>query len=197
MRKPVVIAIHYQNEVLHPQGGIRVGVAADSPERAGLIEAAGRLLTGARSLGVPVISVRIAFRPDYADVIANCRQFSDIVSSGVMIEGSWGAGFHEALGPLEGEFIVTHTRNNPFYGSALEQVLTKLGATQLIFAGIATNYAVEHGVRHASDTGWDVVVASDACSAGDRTLHDASLRSLSRLAAILTVEEILSGLERC
>lgn len=188
----VVIAVHYQNEVLHPDGQIRVGVAADSPARAGLIDAAARLLTGARAKGVPVISVRIAFRPDHADVITNCRLFRDVAASGAMRDGSWGAEFFADLGPQPGEFVVTHSRNNPFYGSPLEQVLEKLQAKRLIFAGIATNYAVEHGVRHAADLGFEVVIARDACSAAEPDLHEASLRTMSRLATIGLVDDILN-----
>src|SRR5579883_2668163 len=38
--KSVVLALHYQNEVLHPDGKIRVGVAEGDTGRANLIRAA-------------------------------------------------------------------------------------------------------------------------------------------------------------
>ena len=85
-----VIALHYQNEVLHPEGKIRFGFADGARGRDALLAAAKRLLDGARSYRVPVISVRIAFRSDYADVIANNEMYRRVVASGAMKEGSWG-----------------------------------------------------------------------------------------------------------
>jgi nicotinamidase-related amidase len=180
----VVLAIHYQNEVLHPQGRIRLGVAEDEPRRAGVVDAARKLLSGARTRDIPIISIRIAFRPDYADVIQNCRIFRDVVAARAMVEGSWGAAFHEGLGPAEGEFVVKHTRTNAFLFSPLEEHLKCLGARRLIVAGIATNSAVEATARHASDIGYTVCVAADACSAGDAALHEASLRNLALVAEV-------------
>ncbi len=188
------LALHFQNEVIHPAGAIRVGVAEHSPGRARLIATAGRLLAGMRAAAVPVVSVRIAFRPDHADVVANCRIFRDVIRLGAMAEGSWGAEFFEALGPLPGEHVVKHTRTNAFFGSPLEEVLRCLDARRLIVAGVSTNSVVEATVRHASDAGYEVTVAADACSAGDPELHAASLRNMELIAEVMTVEDVLAGL---
>jgi len=115
----VVLALHYQNEVVHPQGRIRLGIAEDDPGRHAVIAAAKRLLAGARAHNVPVISVRIAFAPDYIDVKTNAEIWRRVVANKVMAEGSWGAEFYEGLAPLPGETVVTHCRNDAFYGSAL------------------------------------------------------------------------------
>ena len=186
-----VLAVHYQNEVLHAQGRIRLGVAEDAPRRAAVVTAAARMLSGARTRRIPVISIRIAFRPDHADVIQNCKIFRDVVASRAMVEGSWGAEFHDGLGPIDGEFVVKHRRTNAFLFSPLEEHLKCLGVERLIIAGIATNSAVEATARHASDIGYTVCVAADACSASDATLHDASLRNLALVADIEEVASLL------
>ena len=191
--RTVCLAMHYQNEVLHGQGKIKVGVAEHDSRRQGVVDAAGKLLGGMRAHAVPVVSVRIAFRPDHRDVIQNCPIFRAVAASGAMAEGSWGAEFHEGLGPLPDEFVVKHSRVNGFYGSTLEQVLHQLGARRLVVAGIATNSTVEHTVRHASDMGFEVIVAQDACSAGDPRLHQASLDNMALVAEISTVAQALAG----
>lgn len=89
--KTLVIAMHYQNEVLDPRGKIKVGIATDDPNRAALKGNAARLLAGARGLGIPVISVRIAFNRGHADVIQNCKIFRDVVANGAMVEGRLGS----------------------------------------------------------------------------------------------------------
>ena len=188
----VLLALHYQNEVLHKSGRIRLGVAEHDPARDAVVAAAKRLLDGARAHRVPVVSVRIAFRPDHADVIANAEIWRRVVAGKVMAEGSWGAAFHDGLGPLPGEFVVTHGRNNAFYASPLEAIVHRLAPARLILAGVATNFVVESTARHASDVGYDTVIASDACSAASPEAHRASLASLAMLATVATVDEIIA-----
>ncbi len=187
-----VLAIHYQNDVLHADGKIHLGVA--DADRAALIQAARALQAGARACRRPIIHVRIAFRPDYSDLTPNCEMFRRVIASGAMAEGSWGAQFYEGLGPRDGEAVVTHNRNNAFHGSQLAVRLDRLGARRLVIAGVATTYAVEHTARHAADAGYEVVVARDACSAADRDAHEASLKALSLLATISTVAQSVAAL---
>jgi nicotinamidase-related amidase len=192
----VVLALHYQNEVVHPQGRIRLGIAEDSPERLAVIAAAKRLLAGARARGVKVISVRIAFAPDYAGVATNAEIWRRVVASKVMAEGSWGAEFYEGLAPLPGEAVVTHTRNNAFHASPLQSAVDRLAPSRLVIAGIATNLVVESTARHASDAGYDTVVVADACSAASSEIHRASLASLAMLTTIRTADEIIDEWRR-
>jgi biuret amidohydrolase len=192
----VLLALHYQNEVLHPEGRIRLGVAEDSPERLAVIQAARRLLAGARAHGVPVISVRIAFAPDYSNVTTNAEIWRRVVASKVMAEGSWGTAFHDGLAPLPGEAVITHTRNNAFHASPLQSAVDRLAPSRLIIAGIATNFTVESTARYASDAGYDTVVIADACSAASPEIHRASLASLAMLAAIRTADEMIAEWEQ-
>jgi nicotinamidase-related amidase len=182
-----VLALHYQNDVLHPDGKIRVGLSADSPLRAGVIAAAEQLLQAARARALPIVHVRIAFRPDYADLLANAPIFRNVANIGAVCEGSWGAAFYDSLAPREGdprEFVVTHKRVNAFYDSPLETILRAVGARQLVIAGVATHSVVESTVRHAVDMGYDVVVAAKACAAGDPNAHAASLDSMRLIAEV-------------
>lgn len=146
----------------------------------------------ARALDVPVVSVRIAFNPGHADVIQNCKIFRDVVANGAMVEGSWGAEFHDGLGPVGDEFVFKHSRVNAFYGSQLEDILRVLKAERLVIAGVATNSVVETSARHAADMGYEVVVASDACSCARLDLHEASLENMRYIAEVKAVEQLLN-----
>jgi nicotinamidase-related amidase len=189
----VVVALHLQNEVLHPDGKIRFGFAEGAAGRAGVVKAARGVLDGARRHGVPGVSVRIAFRPDFKDVVANCEIFRRVAASGAMAEGSWGAEFFDGLGPRPDEFVVHHTRINGFHGSALEETLGRYRPRTLVLLGIATNYVVEHTARHACDMGYRVVVVRDACSAATAEAHEASLRALAVLADVRTARQVVRG----
>lgn len=196
MANTALIAMHYQNEVLHPHGRIKVGMAETNDNRERVQERAAALLAFARALRIPVISVRIAFLPDHSDVIQNCRIFRDVVRNGAMVDGSWGAEFHEGLGPIAGEHVVKHTRVNAFYGSQLEEILRVLDARRLIMAGIATNSVVSTSVAHAADAGYEVIVAEDACSSGRPALHAACMENMRLVAEVMTVDEIIASIAR-
>src|SRR6478609_6492468 len=165
-----VLALHYQNDVLHADGKIRVGLDADSGARQRLLDNAAALLEGARLHALPIVHVRIAFRPDYADLLPNCDIFRNVATIGAVPEGQWGSAFYDGLHPLAGsarEFVVKHTRISAFYGTPLEETLRLLGARRLVVAGVATHSVVEGTVRHAADIGFSVMVAEDACASAD------------------------------
>ncbi|CAB3704134.1 cysteine hydrolase family protein [Achromobacter pestifer] len=185
MPDTAVLALHYQNDVLHPDGKIRVGLDADSGARQRLLDNATALLDGARARALPIVHVRIAFRPDYADLLANCAIFRNVATIGAVPEGQWGSAFYDGLQPLAGsprEFIVKHTRISAFYGTPLEETLRVIGARRLVVAGVATHSVVEGTVRHAADIGFDVMVAEDACASADEAVHQASLASMRLIA---------------
>jgi nicotinamidase-related amidase len=187
-----VLALHYQNDVLHADGKIRVGLDADSGARQRLLDNAAALLEGARLHALPIVHVRIAFRPDYADLLPNCDIFRNVARIGAVPEGQWGSEFYDGLQPLAGsarEFVVKHTRISAFYGTPLEETLRLLGARRLVVAGVATHSVVEGSVRHAADIGFSVMVAEDACASADPAVHAASLASMRLIAQTAPVAD--------
>lgn len=86
-----LLALHFQNDVLHADGKIRVGIDDDS-RRADLIDNARRLLADARKLGWLIVHVRVAFRPDYADLPRNMPIFARVAEIGAVQDGSLGGG---------------------------------------------------------------------------------------------------------
>ena len=195
MRAPVVLALHYQNDQLHPEGRIRVGLSEDDPARAHLIAAAGRLLAGARARGWPIIHVRMAFRPDYADLARNTPIFRKTAEIGAVRDGHWGSEFFAELAPLDSprEFAFKHNRISAFYGTELESLLRLLDARQLVIGGIATHSVVESTVRDAADRGYEVTVAADACAAAG-TAHSNALASMRLIAEVGDVDGALVAL---
>lgn len=189
-----VLALHYQNDVLHADGKIRVGMEAQSEVRQRVLRAAKALLAGARAQHLPIVHVRIAFRPDYADLLTNCAVFRSVQRIGAVQEGQWGSAFYDGLEPLADssrEFVVKHTRISAFYGTPMEEILRTLGVNRLVVAGVATHSVVEGTVRHASDIGFEVMVAEDACASADAAVHEASLASMQLIAQRGSVDEAL------
>jgi nicotinamidase-related amidase len=195
--RPVVLALHYQNDVLHPEGRIRVGLAADDPARTAVVESAGLMLKEARRRAWPIVHVRIAFREDYADCPRNTPIFRRTVELGAVRDGQWGAEFITGLQPCAGplEFVVTHTRISAFAGTPLQHLLTMLRATRLLIGGVATHSVVEGTARDAADRGFEVWIAADACAAAGASAHDAALQSMALIASVTTVQAAVQVLE--
>ena len=190
-----VLAVHYQNENCHPDGKIAIGMAADAQAwRQRTIAAATRLMAGARRLGIPLIHLRLAVKPDFSDVLANAPMFRQWLEQEAWKDGSWGARFLAELAPVADELQVTHIRNNVFHGSALQDALDDIGPTRLIVAGVSTALAVEGAVRHAADVGYVVSVAHDACQTASLEAHEAALRTMAMFAEVRSVDEILAEL---
>jgi nicotinamidase-related amidase len=190
--RTVLIALHYQNDVIHPKGAIKLGIAeSDDVARKRLVEKAGQLLAGARALEVPVVHVRTARPADPRTFPVNAPIFRNVVAIGACIDGQWGSDFFDELGPTPGETVVVHNRVNGFYDSMLETRLRELGATHLVLAGVATNSCVEHTARHAADMGYVVTVAHDACSAARPEVHEAALFNIGLVGTVSTVEDVI------
>ena len=189
-----VLAIHYQNENCHPDGKIRVGIAADADWRWARLGNAKRLLEGARAADVSIIHVRLAVPPDYCGVSANTELIREWMALGAWREDTWGTAFIQSLEPKADDFVITHTRNSAFYNTTLDEILFQLGVRNLVCAGVSTAYAVEGTVRHATDIGYEVTVAADACSTATHAQHENALAAMKLLADIKTVDEILADL---
>ena len=193
VRHTAVLALHLQNEVLHAQGRIRVGLGEHDPRRDAVMSNARRLLAWARVHDLPIVFVRIAFRPGHVDVIQNCRVFRDVVRLDAMVEGSWGAEFVDTLAPLPGserEFVVTHQRISAFHGTPLRDLLTALGIRHLVVAGVSTHSVVATSVAAAADAGYEVTVIADACASADPAMHEAALRSMELVAEVRGMREL-------
>lgn len=70
--------------------------------------------------------------------------------------------------PRVGEIVLGKEANSAFIGTELETILTELGATDLVIAGVLTNNSLEATVRHAGNLGYRVFVPQDACWAVDK-----------------------------
>ncbi len=190
----VLLALHYQNENCHPEGKIKVGIAADAPWREERMSNAKRLFAAFRSANVPIVHVRLAVHKDYVDVIANTPIIREWVKLGAWREGTWGVEFLEGLEPEGDELVVTHTRNSVLHGCSLADALVALGAQHLYFAGVSTAYVVEGSVRHATDIGYPCTVVADACSTATELQHNNALDAMRLLADVANVDDVLARL---
>jgi nicotinamidase-related amidase len=187
MADTAVLLVDMQNEVLHPDGAL----AADFPGRAGpLLDAVGRLVAWAHEREVPVIWLRLAFRPGHYDAVRDSMSRR----RGTLVDGSWGAQLLDGLGRADDDIVITKKRPSGFFDTDLRVVLRGLGIERLIVGGVSTNWAVESTVRDGHSHDVEMVVVREAVGTPYDDLHDASLRSMASVfAKVVALEDVLAG----
>jgi len=97
------------------------------------------------------------------------------------------------LTPETHDILIEKPTQNLFVGTPVEMILRNRGIKTLVFTGIATDIGVETSARDAGARGFYPVVVSDGVSSMDREAHERSLQSLSRMAIVATMSEILAA----
>lgn len=152
-------------------------------------------LAAARASQVPVIFVRVAFRPGYPDVSPNNLSFSAIRDRGDMVETDPATQIWDGVAPREGEVVVVKRRVGAFAGSGLDVVLRSLQVGHLVLAGIATSGVVLSTLRLAADLDYQITVLKDACLDGDLEVHRVLMEKVfPRQAKVMDTREWVDAL---
>lgn len=168
------------------------GVLARYPAQLGqsVLARLDRAMDAARSAGMPVIYVRLAFDERDRDISSRNLLFSPLVGLQEFSEGDVATEIHPAVRPRPGDFVVVKKRASAFCGSGLAQLVCSLGLSHLVLAGVATSGAVLSTVRDAADRDFALTVLSDACLDRDEKVHRVLCeRVFPTQAAVSTVQD--------
>ena len=185
-----LIALHFQNDICHRDGKVPFSLDRDGGDPKVFLETSRSLIKTAREKGWTIIHIHIAFAGDYSDLLRNCRQFKAVAEVGAVKRGSWGAAAMEGFEPEESDIALVHSCNNGFHGTGLDGVLRGRGIDTVAVMGLATQFSVEHTVRHAADLGYFVTVVRDCCVSANAAAHAASLDVMSYLADIADRDDL-------
>jgi nicotinamidase-related amidase len=158
----------------------------------GLLDRLAEALAAARSAGVPVVFVRVAFRSGFPEVSTANRSFSVLAATAGdgFGENSLATQIHPALAPRPGEPVVVKKRVSAFTGSDLEVLLHSMNVGHLVLTGIATSGVVLSTLREAADRDYQLTVLADGCADGDEEVHRVLLHKVfPRQAAVTTIQE--------
>lgn len=151
-----------------------------------VVDRAARAIAAAREAALPVIYVKVDFRPGFPEVSPHNRTFSQVAGSGFLGDK---ARVHPDVAPESDDVVVTKRRVSAFTGSDLEVVLRAKQIGRLILAGISTSGVVLSTLREAADRDYELVVLSDCCADGDQEVHRVLLEKVfPRQAEVLDFE---------
>ncbi|MDE2001876.1 MAG: hydrolase [Patescibacteria group bacterium] len=155
-----------------------------------VIKNAAALADAFRAKGAPVFLVRVTSSPDGKDAL---HPDSDAVMPRRAFAPDW-AEIVPAIGPKEGDFIITKHQWGAFYGTDLELQLRRRGIRTIVLCGISTNIGVESTARFAYEYGFQQVFAEDAMAAFSTEDHAAPVsKTFPRIGRVRLTAEILAA----
>jgi nicotinamidase-related amidase len=153
-----------------------------------------RLLDAFRGRGLDVLYARIAAeRHDGRD--RSLSQKKPGWNNILMPKDEFASQIPEAIAPIADEVVVTKTTDSAVTGTNLRLILTNLGITHVVCAGIFTDQCVASTVRSLADESFDVIVVEDGCAAGTMELHERELEIINMIyASVMSADELISYL---
>jgi len=154
-----------------------------------------RLVRAARTIGLPIIFTRIAWRPDYQDGgVLTDELLPALAEIQCCADGTWDAELIDELRPQPQEFVVTKNRFSAFYGTRLASILTSLDVRHLVVCGVTTNICVETTVRDAAQRDYRVFVARDATGEIEPERHEWALTTIdTRFGWVVDSGDVLAA----
>lgn len=191
-----LVLLDLQNEMVDPRGKIGAAGLARAVLERRVLDRVAAVLGACRSHGIPVVHVRLGFRPDYADASSVAPRVARLREARAAIVGTWGTEFPETVAPRPDELVVTKQCVNPFFNTGLLTWLMRRGLTRLVLCGVATNLVVESTARYADDAGFRVLVLEDCCASPNPEWHRFSVQHMLPLfGEVSQSEPFLSSLE--
>jgi len=200
-----LIVIDMQRDFAEP-GGFGASLGNDVSRVTAIVPTVKRLIEGFRAAGLPVIHTMECHRPDLSDLPPAKRdrgnpsiRIGDAGPMGrVLIAGEPGTAILDELAPLPGEIVIEKPGKGAFYATGLGDELKRIGARQLVFAGVTTEVCVQTTMREANDRGYECLVAEDATESYFPEFKAAALAMIRAQGAIIgwtaTTDQVLEGI---
>ncbi len=210
-----VIVVDMQND-FGAEGGMfhRAGIDISMIQKA--VVPTGKVITAARQSGIPIIYLKMAFKPDLSDAgptdspnymrhqllgVGTAVQAPNGAESSILIRDTWNTDILPALTPMAEDIVLYKHRYSGFFQTELDDILKRRGIKHLIVTGCTTSICVEATIRDAMSRDYSCVLLAD-CTAEpigndlSRSNHEASLLSIQMLLGwVSSSEEFVKSLE--
>jgi nicotinamidase-related amidase len=161
-----------------------------------LIPRVAQLLHRMRRLGLPIVHVKVGFRPNVPEASPRNTFLSAVKASlphQRFFQNESGA-IHPGIGPEESDLVVTKSRVSAFAGTDLGLLLRANDIDTLILFGIATSGVVLSTLLEAADMDYRLFVVKDCCADLDPDLHTCLIDKLfPRQATVVTADGLLDA----
>ena len=198
--KTAVLVIDMQNDFGAVGGMVdRAGIDISSIQRA--VGPTSRVLVEARRAGLPIVYLKMGFRPDLSDAgpvdgpnrlkhlrfdVGKVVRAPDGTESRVLIRDTWNTEILPELTPQTGEVVLYKNRFSGFYDTELDEILRQRKVKYLLVTGCTTSVCVESTIRDAMFRDYSCILLADCTGEPighrfQRSNHEASLHLIEAL----------------
>jgi nicotinamidase-related amidase len=167
---------------------------AGAARATGMLDAAGRLVAGARAAGIDVVHCVAARRPDGKGSNHNARLFAVAAKAdGQLIPGTEAVEVCPEIGVAPTDVVLTRLHGlGPMGGTDLDVVLRNLGARTVVGVGVSVNVGMTDFAFDAVNAGYQFVLPRDAVTGVPAAYADAVIdNTLALVATVTTVDAVL------
>lgn len=173
--KTALLVIDYINGIIN-------GSCKDYAEKHPIITNTNKVIAFCRSKHIPIYHVRVAFDKNYSGLPKHSPLFNQAKQKGLFQIGNSDAEFIDAIDIQSSDTIINKTGVSPFHSEGLLDSLRSSHIKKLVFTGVATDNAINLGVREAHDMGFYTVIVEDACGASSEEHHQWAIVLLKKIA---------------
>ena len=200
LAKAALIVVDMQND-FGAEGGMFHRAGIDISMIRAAIAPTARALRAARTAGIRVVYLKMAFRPDMSDAgpldspnyarhlrmdVGKEVPAPDGRRSRILVRETWNTDILEELAPSTSDVVLYKHRFSGFFETELDSVLKRSGVKYLVVVGCTTSICVESTIRDAMFRDYSCVVLADCTGEPighdlPRSNHDASILSIQTL----------------
>ena len=199
VKRTAIIAVDMQNAFCSKGGMFDALGMLDEVKVDRVIEADKKVIEAARSVGIKIVYLRMAYRPDLANAgglespnywkepgIVAMREHPEWKGKFITI-GTWDWEIVDELKPQPGDIVVDKNRYSGFSNTELNAILRTYNIKYLVFLGVATNVCVESTLRDAYFNEYFPILVNDGCgNAGPDYTQEATIWNVSVLFGWVT-----------
>jgi ureidoacrylate peracid hydrolase len=173
------------------QVGGKIASSAKMIEDNRIIDGVNLALDFARRNDWLVVFVKVGFDDEYKLLPTKSPFFSKLKSINALKLSSNGCNFHQDLKVSPSDIVVIKHRISGFYATDLELILRTNGITQTYICGASTTWAISATSRDAHDRDFEVFILKDLCADHSNEAHLAQIATLSSIATIVELRDLL------
>jgi ureidoacrylate peracid hydrolase len=193
IERKAVIVVDMENDFCS-KGGLMDKFGIDLSVIQNIISPTKAFLASARKAAIPIIYLKMGYKPDLSDLgakeLAIRERFYGIVGDTIaspngaigrlLIRDTWNTDIISEIKPQTNDIVIYKTRFSGFYQTQLDSILKSKNIKFLIIVGCTTSVCVESTVRDAMFRDYFSIVLEDCTAEPDgfdlaRSNHEASL----------------------
>ena len=176
---PALVVIDMQNGFV-TKGGSYDKIGYNTSLYREIIPKIKDLIKFCRSMGIPIYYTEAVKEDSGIDILTNVHNIlpksrQERLKIPICVRGTWDGVTIDELKPKEKDPVILKRRDSAFQDTDFRIMLQSQSINLLVFTGIDTSICVETSLREGFNTGYDVMIISDATASGDKRHYETTL----------------------